>query len=272
MNHISVFLNSYINDCTKESFSPLEKMGTIGNWCLTPVHILFKGKYVFISSSSDQIQIEHERVYGMKEFVRDSFLVKIAKVALSFILIFPSLVIGCSLKGLSYLSKSVRDNHQLAMKHYYETIDITIGSEQENLEVSLIEERLKEEAGKNYFKQKAIITIYPQKHNFTNFDLYNKIQGLFDFKKVIVVGAKAGHPVNKPYLACLSGGEWEHGYLLNDEKKFKATTNLTPDCESALFSETGEANNAFLVQWKASSIEVAKSDPFPHPRFYYVKD
>jgi hypothetical protein len=68
------------------------------------------------------------------------------------VLLIPGLLIGSALKGASYLSDSIKQQHNWIVQHYT-PVDRIVGSEEKRLDLTAIKERLEELAQHNPLAQ-----------------------------------------------------------------------------------------------------------------------
>lgn len=93
-----VFLNTY--DINAEGLEAL------GNWLLTPARFLFGGRKV------TKLSLENQTCEIKNQFKNNqSKGLEILKTALSILLLVPSLILGCAIKGSAYLSEDTRIKH-----------------------------------------------------------------------------------------------------------------------------------------------------------------
>lgn len=168
---------------------------SFGNTCLTPVRYLFHGKTVEIVSKELFQEVHHVSSFhksdlycsksnsGLKS-ASTGFLQTVAAI----ITLIPGLFIGAIFKGLSYLSKSTRDQHAL-IKEHFKPIDKTIGSAEKPLVKSDIRAALRCLGCEPLHQKIHALTIYG-----ANVQL-NTDPGFLELnpKKVIFVGAKIVH-------------------------------------------------------------------------------
>lgn len=91
---MTVFFNTEIK---ADSFAE-----NLGNFCLIPIRVLFEGRTF---TKVDQAFLERESIEG------SSLLGRVCKVALSLLFLIPGVIVGTIIKGLSFISSSVRDSH-----------------------------------------------------------------------------------------------------------------------------------------------------------------
>lgn len=122
MSYVNVFFNTKIvpinatadklnKPCTAASVSC-----SIGDWFLTPARCLFNGRLVTL--------IPGNRLISKHEYYDETDLATLnqpkrnfIRIAIAVALIIPGLLLGTIFKGISYLSPSIRANHNLANAH-----------------------------------------------------------------------------------------------------------------------------------------------------------
>lgn len=287
MNHLSLFFNNKIikDDIHHDGFADM--CSQIGSWFLKPVRCLFNGNIVTVYQSSLDPQITkayHTKDYGRRKIFGSKENRTLLTVIGAIVLLIPGLLFGSAIKGLTYLSKSIRERHNFAIKHYTPK-DRVIGSEHERLNIKEIISKLKEEHQNNHLNQKTeTITIYAQPGTKLTTEL-----GIMDFnpKKIIFVGAKLAN-----------GEEWWEGYLNSNwetmlerkPKKYKNQTGLQVDNSAfvmqgnlarLLRTRKDKKDKLFITQWKADSVKRVLSDTPPrksifsfkrYTRIYYIEN
>lgn len=137
MNHINIFFNTTISNVYNRKIDE-PFIGYLGDLCLTPVRCLFRGDELLIGGLVDMLIFPKKDVQLSLDKLGSSMF----KVIASIVMLLPALVIGGALKGFSYFSKSVRNNHRIAVTHYTPVKRIIIGSSEEKVDASEIHNKV----------------------------------------------------------------------------------------------------------------------------------
>ena len=211
MDHFTLFFNN--RTLNTDSLSLTDLPVAFGDWILTPVRCLFNGNKVTVSTKNAIVTVDHEKEYYVNSArgwhkPKRNFL----RVVASIVLLMPCLLIGSFIKGLGYLSKSIRERHLLAIQHFI-PVHRTIGPEGERLNLEQIKQRLNEQNQNNHLHQptKSLI-IYAQPGTRIKED-----PGILalDPQKLILVGAWLVHgPSARGCLDEQLDSSWEQRTIL----------------------------------------------------------
>lgn len=249
MCNTAIFFNNKIIDLRidKQSYHTDNILTQWGNWCLNPVRCLFNGKTITISSQNQFIMVKHEEDYS-PHFIKSKKHKTLLSVVASIIFLIPGLMIGSVFKGLGYLSRTMRERHCMAVKHYT-PIDRTFGCETNRYSLQTLKKVLEATRKGNLLNQ-------PTKHLIIYAKAGTEIEEDPGFvslnpEKIILVGAKItnkqSHPNNVNYVW---NADWERQYQVKAADKKKLV------------------ERSFLAQWKVKSVEEAKMDIPPTKGFF----
>ncbi|MFI5343277.1 MAG: hypothetical protein ACHQUC_03555 [Chlamydiales bacterium] len=119
MNNLNVFYQT----STEGDNAQIDLLKTVGDCCLAPVRYFFRGRNVeFIGLNDNEITSIYD--YASYFTIRNKFLLSNAlekkwmRTCLCIIGFIPGLILGSIFKGLSYLKKSIRDEHDLVKLHF----------------------------------------------------------------------------------------------------------------------------------------------------------
>lgn len=254
MSHLSVFLNTEVKN--KNTF---DLGSAFGDVFLSPVRYFFNGRVV----TNFNNQIGHEKAYKGKWYNFNLNFFDSSKGFLKTLLMVwffaPGLITGMIMKSFAYLSKDIRENHDLAKKHFT-PIDITIGSEEERLDENGIKMELEMWRKKDPLHRKVNNLIIYGNGNVQ----FNTDPGFVSMnpKKVVMVGAKIIHA---PAMHRLDDE-------LSDKKKW-LVGGIVRECIDHL--ETQIANKVTFIthitQLKVSSVKEALDHKTPRRSFLSSK-
>lgn len=264
MNHVNIFLNTRVEIRNEVGIGKVSKLG---DFCLTPVRCLFNGHVVTIVPKSNQkIEVFHRKAYGHDK--ERTFL----QIIQAIVLLVPGIIFGTVLKGLTYLSKSIRDNHQLIDRHYTPTNRV-IGSKHQRVGIDRSPNEILRVYNEDLFHQEtASITIYAQPGTELTHDLGIM---LFNPKKIIFVGAKLARGKLNDRLHA----DWET-QIETKPKKYKKLEGMQPDNDTYILPE-GTNDKIFITQWKMdfdwrATLDVPPRKSFfsseRYTRIYYVEN
>lgn len=123
MNNAAIFLLTHVTGTS----SPATPLAALGDRCLAPARYLFHGRNVQILNQEHALQaIDHVASFHAQGTAHHSRTSKtlhsaprsLLRTATAIIALLPGLLLGLPLKGLTYLSHTVRDNHALLYRHF----------------------------------------------------------------------------------------------------------------------------------------------------------
>lgn len=244
MNHAQIFLSTHV---TPEKLSVCSVLSGLGNLCLIPIDYFFHGRYVQIISTTDGPRVDHVRTFhpnGDANVSRFESLVShekgFLKTVAAIIFFIPGLFLGSIFKGLSYLSETTRDQHELVKKHFT-PINITIGSDKEPLDEAGIKSELEKIQNEPLHQKINALIIYGQDDVRLNTDPgFVKLNP----KKVILAGPRIIHE------PC-AGNRLDD--MLSGNKKWMSDTQRSitenkPDCTFVKQLEVESVNEALAEQ------------------------
>lgn len=277
MSSCSVFFNSRV-ESNHLSFRCADIPKNLGNWCLTPIHYLFNGNEITITHCSQfPTEVKHEAIYKndkvgqtflqrVREY-KSTFLNVVALIifAIAFIpvqiykaitwdptfyktvfaiaFLVPGLILGSVLKGLSYLSKSIRDEHSLAVMHFTPIERLNIGKHYARLNIAGITNELD---GKNPLNQPVnalVIFAQPGTTIYTDPGIVR-----LNPRKLILVNA---------CIKNLLTGNLDLDYKLSEELGWERRNYRGP-------------NETYVIQHRVASLGAALLENPPKNRVYLV--
>lgn len=187
MDHLSVFFgNPVIADKRGDQtqFSKIEiivySASLIGNVCFMPCAYLFNTNMFFITRNAKSEVQRFEKVL----FGKDKTFIK---TALAIALLIPGIVFGTLIKGLTYLHKSMRENHRLILLSKTPIERIDIGSKDEGVNLDQLQAQVKQIISENrYHRSVKAVVIYAT----PLLSKLNSDYGILDLspEKIILVG------------------------------------------------------------------------------------
>lgn len=115
-------LNIFYRTSTEGGRAQIDSLKKAGDFCLTPVRYFFRGRNVeFVKGFGDKTIVIDSADYAANN--KNKFRVGTIeknwmRTCLCIIGFIPGLILGSILKGLSYLNKSIRDEHNLIKLHF----------------------------------------------------------------------------------------------------------------------------------------------------------
>lgn len=192
MNDLRLFLTTEVED--------FNILAALGNLSLTPARYLFHGKTISIVTKGQINEVHHVMSFhksGRCHQSKTSRLVSdektFLKTVFSIILLIPCLILGLALKGLSYLSASVREKHNLAKLHLT-PINVNVGSRENPLNEKEIKEALSKISSDPLHQKIHAIIVYGKVEEGHPVE-FNQDPGFIKLspKKIVLVNAEVVH-------------------------------------------------------------------------------